>query len=93
MTTDTLTLVAYHCANGVGYRVTFEGPRVERRALRWMNRKAATHAFALDEEYPVPRWCIRLWDRLFPLCHHGLSLDLCADPINHYPRDDDYGYW
>lgn len=21
------------------------------------------------------------------LCHHGLALWLCADPINHYPRD------
>lgn len=21
------------------------------------------------------------------LCDHGLSLDLCADPINHYPPD------
>jgi hypothetical protein len=20
-------------------------------------------------------------------CEHGLSLDLCADPVNHYPRD------
>lgn len=89
---NAVTIIAHHCENRHEYRVTFEGHRCERRLLRWMDRKGDTHAFAFDEENVPPQWAQQLWSRLFPLCHHGLSLDLCADPVNHYPRDD-WGYW
>lgn len=26
----------------------------------------------------------------YEMCEHGLSAWLCADPINHYPRDNSY---
>lgn len=86
--TYTLTLAVSQVETGAYYLVTFEGQRVERRALRWLDRKGSTHAVNEDPDHPIPRWCSRLLDRLYPQCHHGLSLDLCADWWNHYPRDD-----
>lgn len=36
---------------------------------------------------PFPEWISEV---CWPQCHHGLSLSLCSDPINHYPADNYY---
>lgn len=43
--------------------------------------------FKLPADYPA---CMNGALHVDELCHHGLSLWLCADPINHYPPDRSY---
>jgi hypothetical protein len=42
--------------------------------------------------YKIPNYpaCMNGALHVDELCHHGLSLWLCADPINHYPPDGSY---
>lgn len=45
-----------------------------------------------DEDGIVSIWREPIWanEREDEICVHGMSLWLCADPINHYPRDGAY---
>lgn len=97
---DPLTIEVHVCDERRSFIVSFDGPaaHAEATALRYMdhlNEQAkhagytwGNYAFHLDESNPPsPEQFPKLYDRLFPLCGHGMSLDLCEDPINHYGRD------
>lgn len=86
-TTEEIHLEAVVCATSHYYDVIFEGPNAEGMALDYIDQRGRTHAFHVPDEHPLPARYERLWDYLFPSCDHGLSLWLCADPINHYPPD------
>lgn len=69
------------------YRVVFEGPQAQARALAYRAARTSTHHFAEPADAPFSgRAYPELDAALYPLCHHGLSADLCMDPIgdHHY---------
>ena len=74
-----------NCKTNQGYVATFLGPNAEDNALAQIDRRGSTHA--VSEVGPLPEDATRLYDVLYPQCHHGMSLWLCADPVSHYPRD------
>lgn len=64
----------------LGYRVVFEGPDAEAWALAYMAARPSLH---FDEAPEAPNHLPAfpgLAEALYPVCHHGLSLDLCMDP-------------
>lgn len=63
--------------------VRFYGDKAEDHALAFLGRRDGYEV----EELPIDRDYERLLMVLYPLCEHGMSADLCADPITHYPRD------
>lgn len=84
--TDHITLDVH--GQGSSYLVRFDGPDAEERALAYVEARWSTHHVGAVEWEPFSFAAFpRLADKLYPLCDHGLSLDLCADPINHYPPD------
>lgn len=86
MTADTIVLEAHHCENGTTYRVTFQGPDAEAAAIDYIQRRVDTHAIQELEDKPL-RDYPSLRRTLYPLCDHGMSLDLCEGPF-HYPSAD-----
>lgn len=80
-----IKLQATRCDTNATYTVTF---CTEAQAVEFYDRKKATHAFAECEDAPLTVAAApSLLEALYPSCPHGLSLWLCADPINHYPAD------
>ena len=73
----------HNCDTGVSYSATFTGPHAEDHALAYIDRKAATHHIhEPDDQAPLDAERFpRLLERLYPLCHHGMSLGLFMDPI------------
>jgi len=61
------------------YRVTFTGPDAEAWALAYM---AARPGFYFNEVScaPVSRRFRAVHERLYPVCEHGMSADLCMGP-------------
>lgn len=85
-TTDRIVLELY--GQGSSYVVRFDGPDPEVHALAYVSARTSTHHVDAVEWDPFSFTAFpRLAEALYPQCHHGLSLDLCADPIGHYPRD------
>lgn len=68
-------------APGIGI-VRFYGPDAEDHALAFLARRDAYEV----RELPLDPAFDRLHAALYPLCEHGMSLDLCAGP-GHYPMD------
>lgn len=62
--------------------VRFYGDKAEDHALAFLGRRDGYEV----EELPISRDYERLLMILYPLCEHGLSLDMCAGP-SHYPLD------
>lgn len=102
MTTTTaagapLTLEVMTCDDRFWITVQFDGDpdTAGANALDYFRRKAAQYARPdrwgggigrpiLTSDGPISD---ALADYLFPTCVHGMSADLCADPVNHYPSD------
>lgn len=80
----TIALRATVCDRNQSYVVRFA---TDAQAVEYIARKGSTHAFSELEEEPVPEDAAGTLEALYPSCHHGLSLWLCADPVNHYPAD------
>ncbi|WP_144121160.1 hypothetical protein [Catellatospora sichuanensis] len=78
-----LLMEVHHCSNRHTYRVRFS---TEAQALAFLGARMSTHAHHELEESPIPDAWEKLYALLYPLCPHGLSLDLCAGP-GHYPMD------
>ena len=83
--TPRLVLDVHVCDQRRSYRATFA---TDAAAVDFIARKSSTHAFAVlnDEEaegdaieaaFPLTI------EALFPVCEHGLSLQLCSGP-NHF---------
>lgn len=75
-----ITLEATNTRTHVTFTAKFH---TEEQAIEFMDRKASTLAFTLDEAInyvDTPK----IIAHLFPSCEHGLSLSLCEGP-NHYP--------
>lgn len=86
--TPVISLEFHNTLTGITYRVTFEGDNAERMAVGYIGDVGKTHAvWELEsdpfdyQDYPA------LTERLYPTCPHGLSLSLCAHPLNHYPTE------
>lgn len=67
------------------------GDQAEANCIAWLNARRETHAPFEIESEPIGDDLPNLIDHLYPLCEHGLSLDLCDGP-NHYPMDTPYDY-
>jgi len=86
---ETASLMIHICADRRGYKVTFSN---EDQAISFLKARSSTHAWwELDTEDggqgSVPVSWTKLLDYLYPLCEHGLSLDLCEGP-DHYMTAD-----
>lgn len=80
-----IVLNVHICDQRRSYKATFA---TEEQALAFVKARWSTHVCRPwdDETFPwdeVPR-LDELWN---PMCDHGLSQWLCADPVNHYPSD------
>lgn len=91
-TTDRIVLefTEANTRNPARWTVRFEGPDAEAWALAYVTARWSTHAvYELPEEpfsyqaYPL------LADKLYPLCEHGLSADLCEGPDHYMTRDQE----
>lgn len=75
--------------DGHSYPVAFATPR---QALDFVSRKTDTalvetedrHLTIQDAEHDAD--ALALYDHMHPACHHGLSAELCMDPVgqNHW---------
>lgn len=83
--TQTATLQIHICAARRGYRVTFS---TQAQAIAFLSARTKTHAWDELEGGSVPAEWTELLDYLYPLCEHGLSLNLCNGP-NHYMTADE----
>lgn len=83
----TVQIMLHICADRRGYRVTWTGrpAEVTARVIAFLDARKSTHAWDVLE-LPAVMGDLQEW--LYPLCEHGLSLDLCAGP-QHYPYDDE----
>lgn len=79
ITAPSVALEAHRCDTGVTYRVTFQGPQAEARAVAYMDARGRTHAFREAEGTNLEAFPV-LADALYPLCHHGMDARLCMDP-------------
>jgi hypothetical protein len=86
MSVATATLLIHICAARRAYRATFS---TQAQAIAFLSARTATHNW---DEIPglhgeglgsVPAEWTELLDYLYPICEHGLSLDLCNGPM-HY---------
>lgn len=89
--TETASLMIHICDQRRGYKVTFS---TEEQAITFLTPKTSTHTWweigAGDHTGTgsVPATWTELLDFLYPICEHGLSLDLCNGP-NHYMTADE----
>jgi hypothetical protein len=81
----TATLLIHICAARRAYRVTFSS---QAQAIAFLEARKATHTW---DEIPglhgeglgsVPIEWHELINYLYPLCEHGMSLDLCHGPMH-----------
>lgn len=78
------------------YTVSFY---TEDQALAYITPKIKTHCFDQRAECPIPMDWARVHGLLYPTCHHGLSLQMCMDPVgeHHFGTADweraQYGDW
>jgi hypothetical protein len=70
------------------YRVTFEGPDAQAWALAYIT---ARPGYYFDEIHtaPLSRRHADLHARLYPVCDHGMSADLCEGPDHYMTRDQE----
>ncbi len=89
----TIVLALRNHETGARCVVTWDSaPDVEARAIAYVMARRATHHVDEIEEFPISAQHALLLRVLYPLCEHGLSLELCYGPM-HYPPDrpeDDY---
>lgn len=76
----TATLEIHICDQRRSYLATFTN---QDQAVAFLTTRTSTHAFHEIQDTPVPQDWTALLDFLYPLCEHGMSLDLCEGP-NHY---------
>jgi len=81
-----IILQATVCETNHSYIVKFYGEDAEARALSFIDRKGATHAFSEVEGEFIDQGYLALIEKLYPQCEHGLSAWLCVGP-SHYPLD------
>ena len=83
------------CKTGHSYIVKFYGEDAEDHALAFFDRKGMTHVIEEVEGDFIDQGYKRIIEKLYPLCEHGMSADLCSGP-QHYAYDDEerahYGY-
>jgi len=81
----TIALGVTDCREGGERIVRFEGPDAEAWAIAYRQARVSTHViFELPEE-PISYDAFpALYAVLHPQCHHGLSADLCMDPIGEH---------
>lgn len=53
----------------------------EAQALAYVGARRKTHNVYEIESSPIPSDWTKLISLLYPTCHHGMSLDLCGDPV------------
>lgn len=86
ITAATATLLVHICAARRAFRVTFS---TQIQAIAFLKVRESTHNWEEIKDLhgqglgSVPAEWTDLLDYLYPLCEHGLSLDLCEGP-NHY---------
>jgi len=98
--TDTITLEVFGCDyTPASYTVAFEGPDAQQWALAYIAARRFTHVITESHLAPFSGETFpELAKVLYPVCHHGMSLDLCMDPVgeNHYGTREwemaQYGY-
>lgn len=94
---ETGTLEIHICDERRGYRATFSD---EDQAIAFLERKHdRNHTWWELNDQPLPRTWEKLLAYLYPTCHHGMSADLCMDPIgpHHFGTREweiaQYGSW
>jgi hypothetical protein len=71
----------------------------EDQALAFVGPRLSTHNFDQIDGHPIPEGWDRLNDLLYPVCHHGLSAQMCMDPVgdHHFGTAEwerqQYGDW
>lgn len=83
--TDSICFEVMACDGSSCWEVVFEGPDAEARALAYW--EAHSSGFALHEVISRPFSYAafpRMAAKVHPICHHGMSEDLCMDPIGEY---------
>lgn len=85
VTTDRITLDVHRCEDGQTWRVVFEGPDAQARALAYRAARTATHNFNEAGDAPFSYETFpELATTLYPQCHHGMSAELCMDPYGEH---------
>lgn len=79
-TDGTATLLIHICNQRRAFRVTFS---TEAQAIDFLSCRTSTHNWEEIGTGSVPAHWTALLDFLYPVCEHGLSLDLCYG-LNHY---------
>lgn len=86
MPQPTATLLIHVCAARRAYKATFS---TEDQAITFLAARTSTHNWEeirglhVEGGGSVPADWHKLLDYLYPLCEHGMSLDLCEGP-DHY---------
>lgn len=74
------------CDQRRSYKATFASAD---QVLAFAKARRSTHVVTPLDPEAFP-WTAELEEYFYPSCHHGMSLWLCADPVNHYPADNQY---
>lgn len=87
--TETATIHVHVCKQRRGYNVTFS---TQDQLVDFLSARSSTHAWwELNTENGGPGSVPVTWTRalefLYPVCEHGLSLELCYGP-DHYMSAD-----
>lgn len=87
---------AHYSTSVVALAVTLENLMIEAAsAVDYLDQGWGTQS-QVDEwssRLDAAEWWNAEWQRINPgstTCDHGLSLQLCYDPVNHYPHDRDF---
>lgn len=97
--TSILRLEVSMCRERQSYTVIFEGPDADTMAIEYMDRtavadKAAGYEHGNRAFHEIPGYPYdaekfgKVYERLNPICEHGLSANLCYGPA-HYAREDE----
>ena len=104
LTRPAITLHIHVCDQRRGYRVTFEGPDAEDRAIAFLKDRSSTGRYAVghqfgnhnwweDDDDPIDEQYTRLIDFLYPLCEHQMSADNCHGPDHFMSADQERALW
>lgn len=86
----TLEMAEANSHNPARWVVTFEGPDAEAWALAYIEARWTTHVVYELPDAPFSMAAYPLLaDKLYPMCEHGMSADLCEGPDHYMTRDQE----
>lgn len=84
-TMDSICFEVMACDGSARWEVVFEGPDAEDHALAYWEARSAAHALHEVISRPFNYTTFpRMAAKVNPICHHGMSANLCMDPIGEH---------